>query len=205
MLNQTTIDNLRQAIKDGVQTAVAPQLFETPRDLAQRMADIILQPTTSECGRRSWNGNKSRILEPSAGTGNLIEALGASWYPRGQLVAIEINCKLSSRLKEEFPLTSVINDDFLKCFPDDPMCNRELGHFDRIIMNPPFINGADIKHIQHAVTFLKPGGLLVAICAGGPRQERKLQPLASTWEPLPSGTFKQAGTNVNSVLLTIEG
>jgi len=38
-------------------------------------------------------------------------------------------------------------------------------------MNPPFENGADIKHIQHAMKMLKPGGRLVAICANGPRQQ----------------------------------
>jgi 16S rRNA G1207 methylase RsmC len=72
-------------------------------------------------------------------------------------------------------------------------------------MNPPFADGADIKHILHARTFLNPGGKLVAICANGPRQQAALQPLASSWEPLPAGTFKESGTNVNTVLLTIEG
>jgi hypothetical protein len=71
-------------------------------------------------------------------------------------------------------------------------------------MNPPFENGADIKHITHAISFLKPGGRLVAICANGPRQNEKLRPLADTWEPLPDGTFKESGTGVNTVLLTID-
>jgi hypothetical protein len=49
---------------------------------------------------------------------------------------------------------------------------------------------------------LKPGGRLVAICANGPRQREKLQPIASSWEDLPSGTFK--GTGVNAALLVID-
>jgi len=48
------------------------------------------------------------------------------------------------------------------------------------------------------------GGIVVAICAGGPRQKEALEPLASYWEPLPPGTFHAAGTGVNTVLLTIE-
>lgn len=56
---------------------------------------------------------------------------------------------------------------------------------------------------------LKAGGRLVAICAGGPRQERELKPLAEDSggirEPLPADTFKESGTGVNTVLLTIEG
>jgi hypothetical protein len=43
---------------------------------------------------------------------------------------------------------------------------------------------------------------VVAICAGGPRQERALRPLAGTWEELPCDTF--AGTSVRSVLLSVE-
>ena len=35
-------------------------------------------------------------------------------------------------------------------------CNGDLGKFDRILMNPPFADGADIKHIEHAIGFLKP-------------------------------------------------
>jgi Methyltransferase small domain len=94
----------------------------------------------------------------------------------------------------------VVCSDFLEC-------NGDLGKFDRVLMNPPFANGSDIKHIKHALTFLKPGGRLVAICAGGTRQAEALQPLAEDsgglWEPLPADTFKESGTAVNTVLLTI--
>ena len=44
---------------------------------------------------------------------------------------------------------------------------------------------------------------LVAICAGGPRQEKVLQPLSDSWERLPADSFKESGTNVSTVLLTI--
>lgn len=81
---------------------------------------------------------------------------------------------------------------------------REDLLFDRIVMNPPFENGADIKHIEHARHLLKPGGRLVAICANGPRQRDRLMPLASHWEDLPPGTFKDAGTMVNTALLVID-
>jgi SAM-dependent methyltransferase len=79
------------------------------------------------------------------------------------------------------------------------------GCFDKIVMNPPFKNGDDIKHIKHAIKFLRPGGRLVALCANGPRQREQLMPLADTWEDLPQGTFKDSGTMVNAAMLTIEG
>ena len=66
------------------------------------------------------------------------------------------------------PPLKVVCADFLEC-------NGNLGKFDRIIMNPPFSDAADIKHIKHAIAFLKPGGRLVALCANGPRQHQQLQ------------------------------
>jgi hypothetical protein len=75
-------------------------------------------------------------------------------------------------------------------------------------MNPPFANGADITHIKHALSFVRPGGRLVAICANGPRQNVELRPLVEaaggTWEGLPEGTFRESGTGVRTVLLTVE-
>ena len=113
---------------------------------------------------------------------------------RGEVVAVEINGALADRLAADFPLTRVRREDFLAC-------NGDLGAFDCIIMNPPFGDAADIKHIRHARAMLKPGGRLVAICANGPRQAAALQPLADSWEVLPRDTF--AGTGVSAVLLTM--
>lgn len=142
------------------------------------------------------------MLEPSAGTGSLLGAIGARWYETGgRAVAVEINQGLCDRLRTEFPLTDVRCADFLQC-------NGDLGKFDRVVMNPPFENGADIKHILHARRFLKPGGRLVALCANGPRQQAALKTLAEdtggTYEPLPAGTFEAQGTSVNVALLVIE-
>lgn len=71
-------------------------------------------------------------------------------------------------------------------------------------MNPPFVNGEDIKHVEHALTMLKDGGRLVAICANGPRQREQLMPQADQWIDLPEGSFKDSGTNVNAAILVID-
>ena len=180
------IEEMQSALKAGVQVVAAPQLFPTPPALAERMveeADIL--PGHS-------------VLEPSAGTGAILAAL-PNVRPFGSVTAVEINATLAASLEQVADET--ICGDFLEQ-------NGNLGTFDRILMNPPFQNGADIKHIQHAMKMLKPGGRLVAICANGPRQQSTLKPLAENsggwYEDLPAGTFASQGTNVNTVLLLIE-
>jgi 16S rRNA G1207 methylase RsmC len=136
-----------------------------------------------------------RILEPSAGTGQLVKAAKAC-APGARVQAVEVNHNLALQLEREGGC-DVRCDDFLSCDLE------HLGRFDRILMNPPFERAADVVHILHARKFLAPGGRLVAVCAGGPAQAARLQPLADSWEPLPAGTFKAAGTNVHTVLLTM--
>ena len=41
--------------------------------------------------------------------------------------------------------------------------NGVLSGYDRIIMNPPFSDGRDIQHVQHAYNLLRPGGRIGAI------------------------------------------
>lgn len=172
-------------MRDGVQIAIAPQLFPTPVTLARRMVELAdIEPGM-------------RVLEPSAGTGRILDALPEHC----SVVAVEINPTLGGRL--DAAGCAVVVGDFLTCTPA-----ALWGHFDRVVMNPPFVNADDIKHIRHALTFIRPGGRLVAICAGGPRQADALRPLVEAcgglWEELPASTFADAGTSVRSVLLTID-
>ncbi|MDB2620173.1 DUF3560 domain-containing protein [bacterium] len=183
----TKFDAMEESLKKGVTVVSAPQLFPTPMGIAEEMAEAL----NVQSGMR--------VLEPSAGTGNLLRALPANC----ESVAVEINGPLSAALvahDDRWPhlQTTWVSQDFLKCAPGS------AGTFDRVIMNPPFENGADIKHIKHALTFLKPEGRLVALCANGPRQQQAFKGAAKTWKKLPAGSFKSAGTNVNVVMLTIE-
>jgi hypothetical protein len=192
-------DALRDSLRAGVQVVAAPQLFATPAPVGAQVVDLAdIQPA-------------QRILEPQAGTGALLElairrAFGFECGAR--VVAVEINHALAEALRERRQKWlyatetnfEVVCADFLSCSVE------ELGGlFDRIIMNPPFERGADIEHIQHARTFLRPGvGRLVSVCANGPRQRAQLQPLAAEWIDLPAGSFQQAGTNVNTAIVVIE-
>lgn len=156
-------------------------LFPTPEPLAARVAELAeIEP-------------HQNVLEPSAGTGRLVSAVYDA-EPTARVYAVEIDRPMCDALE--------VMDrrcmDFLAC--DDTV----LGLFDRIVMNPPFKNGADIKHIEHARKFLKPGGRLVAICANGPRQHDKLMGEASAWYDLPADSFKGEGTNVSAAIVVLE-
>lgn len=202
----------------GVKAISAPQLFQTPRELAEQMIDLA----DVEPGHR--------VLEPSAGTGNLIGAMGGRMFAAGDttgqgaspssssIVAVEINLALADHLRAAYPLTAVQCCDFLDQHPgplSDTSANGRIGWgwFDRVVMNPPFTKGQDRQHVRHAFGFLKPGGRLVAIMSPGPffhgskaAQDFRdwFDDLGGTVHELPSGTFKNAGTNVDTRLVIID-
>ena len=176
----------RLAREDSAPRAVSSfNLFQTPESIADRMASLI---------------RFGRTLEPSAGLGRLYRAVRLR--SDCQMTLVEIAPQCCAELYRETAgdeHAHLVQGDFLQQSPE------LLGRFDSIIMNPPFKQWRDIKHIEHARTFLAPGGRLVALCAAGPRQHERLRPLATTWEELPAGSFKGEGTGVNVALLTIDG
>ena len=174
----TNARRAREALKAGVTVVSAPQLFPTPPDLAARVIELA----EIKAGMT--------VLEPSAGTGRLLDAL--SHQQLAITTAVEINPELAASLTMKHPLLGVIQGDFLEIAPT-------LGAFDRIVMNPPFQNAQDIRHIRAARALLRPGGRLVALCANGPRQQDAFRAEADYWEDIDAGTFD--GTNVRAALV----
>lgn len=182
----TVFDAMADTLKAGVQAVVVPHLFPTPPDLARRVVELA---NISE---------GHTVLEPSAGTGNLLRAVRESVPHTRLLYAVEINHHLVSACAGSPPLADEVRcADFLQC-------NGDMGTFDRVVMNPPFANGQDIAHIQHALSMLAPNGRLVAICANGPRQREQLMPEATAWHDLPPGSFTSEGTSVNAAIVVFD-
>lgn len=186
---------MRENLRTGkaVTVAVAPHLFPTPPDVAARLVELL--------DLDSWAGEAwetLRVLEPSAGTGNLIAAV-LDAYPEADIYAWEINHALADGLRAKWPdgnPVRVVTGDFLcKVPPDSP-----AEQFDAVAMNPPF-NGFDWKHhLRHAWRFVKNGGRLAAVLPQAPSVRdvvRALDPGASI-EPLPDNTF--AGTGARTLL-----
>jgi hypothetical protein len=163
--------------------------FPTPTSVSDRLLDYAdLQPGL-------------RMLEPSAGKGDLAEAM-RSREPNASLEVCEIIGELDTILRLKG--LNVVGHDFLQV----------TGQWDRIVMNPPFEKGQDIDHVLHAYECLAPGGILVSVMSAGPfyRSDNKAEGFRS-WlagegglvEDLGPGAFKKAfrSTGVNTKFVVI--
>lgn len=142
-----------------------------------------------------------RVLEPSAGKGAIAYACADAGATVDCYELMEANFVA---LAGDARLGPVRHMDFLAQAPE--------ASYDRVVMNPPFLKQADIKHVMHALQFLKPGGLLVSVMASSVafRDNRLTQDFrdlvrarGGDIEALPDGSFKASGTNVNTVIVTI--
>lgn len=122
------------------------QYYPTPKEIGERLAKMIQTP-------------QPPILEPSAGTGDLIQSFRAArkynrWesrYSTNDFHCVELNPERAATLKGNDFI--VIWDDFLTFNPLMP--------YRTIIMNPPFHDGA--KHLQKALNILADGGEIACI------------------------------------------
>lgn len=158
-------------------------LFQTPEPLAERVVRQFKR--------------LGRVLEPSAGLGRLYRAVRAA-DATCPVVLVDSSPQCFRELyhaTEGDTEARLIAADFLSLTPD------RLGLFDSIAMNPPFKNGIDVKHVEHARRFLAPGGKLVSIVAAGPRQRAAFFGVADMWSMLPAGSFRSEGTDVETALV----
>ena len=153
--------------------------------------------------RRDEEDPRLTVLEPSAGTGNLARPM----VKGGAIVdCVEIHPERTIELAAEGIYRRVMRGDFLHLRPDPENL------YDRVVMNPPFDRERDIDHVMHALKFLKPDGLLVAIMSAGTefRETRKstafrehIAKLNGDFRDLPAGSFSSVGTHCNTVILKV--
>lgn len=173
----------------------AADFFETPDEIA----DLAV----SKLGKLDMY---DIVLEPSAGSGRLVRAVLRA-QPQANVFAVEALAANVRRLEGLRCFSSdggVLEGDFLRQTPEG------IGEFDAVVMNPPFSKRQDIAHVFHAMSFLRPGGVLAAIMSAGvkfrddaaARSFRNLvEKNAGSIEPLPDGAFKASGTMVRTVLV----
>ena len=166
--------------------------FPTPLQLAKRVVEL------AEIEEGQF------ILEPSAGHGALVDAIT---HPNKEIdiLCFEILPENVEILTEKGYCT--VCDDFLTY-----RCVSEYSKPDRIIMNPPFAAQNDIKHVMKAWEILAESGILVSIMTPAftfrenklSLEFRKLVEENGFYEKNPEGSFRQSGTNVNTVIVVLK-
>lgn len=157
------------------------QAFYTPESLAKRVAE---KADVYGC----------RVLEPNIGGGALAIACRDAGATR--IVGFDIDPEAVAASKALG--FEVMEGDFLSA-------GATMG-YERVVMNPPFNNDQDLKHVWWATRWLLPDGKLVAIMSD--EQERPLfRKLLDSFkcevEPLGRGAFKESGTDWPTLILTL--
>jgi predicted RNA methylase len=192
LFDQDPTDALDQILVDGV-------FHDRKRDLNQ----FFTPPALAKLVVEKADVRGKSVLEPSAGHGAI--ALEAR-----QAGAFSVHCvELDKLCVETLEVRGLPVDqaDFMRWAP------RHQDMYQRIAMNPPFARQQDIDHVRAAYGCLRAGGRLVAVMSAGTRfrVNRKgedfrslLYQVGGTIEELPPQSFRESGTDVNAVLVTME-
>lgn len=167
------------------------QFFATPADVADWLVMLAGGVAPNE-----------RVLEPSAGTGAIIDAIHRSCNN------VVVDCfELMPENKELLSNKSniqILGDDFTA---------YDLGLYDKIIANPPFSKNQDIKHVKRMYEHLKEGGTLAAImsCHWKIASEKEcvdfrkwLKDVNAQIYDIEEGSFKESGTSIPTCVILIK-
>lgn len=122
--------------------------YPTPKNLIDKMLDGL-----------EWKMIHT-ILEPSAGKGNIVEALrekqkfNNKWYTT---IKLDIDC-----IESDENLRAVLKEKNIRVVHDDFLTYNTMKEYDLIVMNPPFSNGC--KHLLKALELQqRNGGAVVCL------------------------------------------
>lgn len=124
------------------------QFYPTPASIAQYVAQIL------KCT------HADRVLEPSAGRGDLLTFLNAA--PEN-VTCVEVSplfCDILSAKRY-----SAHNKDFIAWSKESPDC------FDKIAINPPYSEGRAKEHTVTALSHLSEKGIMAAVLPAGYKPE----------------------------------
>jgi hypothetical protein len=179
-------DNVEQ--KPGTAVAKDLQFYWSPPAVVDAALEYagISGPNAYSYGREM---PEYRVLEPSCGDGRILDEIAAR---RSRALGIEFDATRAALARAKGH--AVVTANFLDQAP--------VAEFDKVVMNPPFYGRHYVKHVRHALKFLKPGGTLVSILPATAHYDHG--ELKGEWRDLPVASFAEAGTNVPTGLLRIQ-
>ncbi|MGW4979800.1 class I SAM-dependent methyltransferase [Streptomyces mirabilis] len=155
--------------------------YPTPEPVVQQLLDLAELEVGCE------------VLEPSAGRGAIAESAAA----RGAVVdCIELDTARAEHIRAGGYAREVTAADFFSV--------KVQRRYQRVIMNPPFADRQDIRHVQRALRFVQPAGLVVAVMYGSLpyRTDRKAKDFRAgvreargTITELPDDAFPAVGVS----------
>lgn len=176
-------------LPDNVVFQIKNQFYPTPDWLAHDMVEYAdIQKT-------------DRVLEPSAGRGAILKYIASKtkYY-----YAVEYNKSNAKYLRDAGYRVNLTSFEKYSA-----TINKQ---FDKIIMNPPFANKMDLIHTTLAYNILRQGGRPISLIAENSLYYDRpithkfnafLKSCGATVTEIPHGTFKESGTNVDVVMITI--
>lgn len=150
---------------------VAHQFYPTPAS------------TASEAANLAEIGEEHRVLEPSAGNGDL-----AAYLPKAHTLCIEVSPLRCSVLTARG--FNTMQADFLA------YAESTSERFDRIVANPPFSDGRWKAHTEAAAGLVAPGGRLVFVLPASARNAFTLPGFDCTWSRVFANEFADTGVSV---------
>ena len=202
--NSADLEKAVAAFKELVNKATLP-----PDPNAIRIRDLVFEARNNQGGDIQFTPAEtaqqlvslsgihanSKVLEPEAGIGSIAD--------EAKKITPDVDCiEQMGSFGELLQLKghNLIGSDLFECEPN-PI-------YDAVMMNPPY--SAECKHIKYAFDFVKPGGILVALCCSRVLF-KKTKEYESFWNWLNeqdscfrevSGKFEK--TNVDSKILIIK-
>jgi hypothetical protein len=176
---------------DDQERSWAYQFYPTPQWLARHMI------------ARAEIGEEDIILEPSAGDGRMLRLLREQLGDQALIECCELMPEHHDLLVAQG--WKVVVRDFLQC--------HRYAFYTRIVANPPFTRGQDMRHVRHMYALLASGGRMVSVMSAH-HLTAQVEPFISfrawldgvgaTQEVFPESTFEELGIDVKTVVVTID-
>ena len=176
------------------------QAYFTPLEVSRRMQQLV------------HIYDNDIVLDPSAGTGNLVNDLNV---PKENIFLVEPNAEFCEFLRRS-GYVNVIQSTFEEALDRKMLPNN----ISKVLMNPPFSKQTDLKHILLAYELLNKGGTIVSIIGKNSLLERDINnQKSSTLEAfvntcksskfhqivnLEPASFEESGTICDTCMIILE-
>lgn len=149
--NNTTVPNSAAADLRRLPSFSNSGFYPTPSKLAGKMLSLV-----------DWK-NVFSILEPSAGKGDLADAVFAFArnYRNSRRISFNENDTYIDCIECDSDLAALLRGKGLHVVHDDFLTFRSFKQYDLCIMNPPFDSGDE--HLLHALSLMERGGQIVCL------------------------------------------